>query len=146
MQKPPAQKKFWQQLETAPAGSPLDAAELQRALQFNAQGLLPVVAQCARTQRVLMLAWMNAEALQQTLSSGRMTYYSRSRQCLWQKGETSGNIQEWVSLAADCDGDALLASVHQTNAACHTGRRSCFYAQLAPTAQLRTEEDDPPAR
>ena len=145
MQENPADKNFWKELENAADGSAFDAAAAVRALRFNAQGLLPVVAQCAQTRRVLMVAWMNRDALQRTLESGRMTYYSRSRQCLWEKGETSGNAQELVRLAADCDGDTLLATVRQTGGACHTQRPSCFYAQLAPAGGVRTREDDDPA-
>lgn len=140
MQKNPPRKIFWQRLENAAADSAVDAAEAVDALQFNEDGLLPVIAQCAETQRVLMLAWMNRAALQQTLASGLMTYYSRSRGQLWQKGETSGNVQALLSLAADCDGDTLLAQVRQTHAACHTLRRSCFYVQLAPAGRIGADE------
>ena len=73
-----------------------------------------------------MLAWMNAEAVEETLATGRVTYYSRSRKGLWRKGETSGQVQHLIDLRLDCDGDALLATVHQDGVACHTGRRSCF--------------------
>ena len=140
MQKNSPRKIFWQRLENADAGSALDVAEAVDALQFNEDGLLPVIAQCASTRRVLMMAWMNRAALQQTLASGWMTYYSRSRGCLWQKGGTSGNVQALLSLAADCDGDALLAQVRQTNAACHTLRRSCFYVQLAPAGGIAADD------
>ncbi|MGI9306799.1 MAG: phosphoribosyl-AMP cyclohydrolase, partial [Gammaproteobacteria bacterium] len=109
---------FFTALENAPAGTRRDLAETLAALRFGADGLLPVVAQCAATGQTLMLAWMNRDALRETLQSGRMAYFSRRRQTLWRKGETSGNIQELVSLSADCDGDALLAKVRQTGPAC----------------------------
>lgn len=101
------------------------------ALQFNADGLLPVVTQCASSGAVLMVAWMNRAALEKTLNDNMMTYYSRSRKTLWTKGETSGNVQRLLSLHTDCDGDTLLAKVEQTGAACHTNRPSCFYAAVA---------------
>ena len=122
---------FFTALESAPAGNRPDLQKTLAALRFDG-GLLPVIAQCADTGQTLMLAWMNREALQKTLQTGRMVYFSRRRNALWQKGETSGNIQMLVSLAADCDGDALLAAVRQTGPACHTGRRSCFYVRLSP--------------
>jgi phosphoribosyl-AMP cyclohydrolase len=97
------------------------------SLTYNAAGLLPVIAQDAETRDVLMLAWMNAESISRTLASGRVTYWSRSRQSFWVKGETSGHTQELVELRVDCDRDCLLALVRQTGPACHTGRPSCFY-------------------
>lgn len=100
-------------------------------LKFNDQGLVPVVAQDAVNGDVLMLAWMNAEAVKKTLETRRVTYWSRSRQAFWIKGETSGHIQELVDLRVDCDRDALLAVVHQIGPACHTNRRSCFYTSVA---------------
>ena len=93
-------------------------------------GLIPVIVQDYKTAEVLMLAYMNQEAFQKTLDTGKMTYYSRSRQCLWVKGETSGHTQYVKSLHLDCDNDTLLAKVHQIGAACHTGSRSCFYQTL----------------
>lgn len=100
------------------------------SLTFDDRGLLPAVAQDATTGEVLMLAWMNEEAVRKTLETGRATYWSRSRQSFWVKGETSGNVQELVDLRVDCDGDALLLRVNQTGPACHTGRRSCFYTAV----------------
>ena len=123
-------KDFFGELESAPVGSCRDLSAVMAALRWDQHGLLPVVTQCADSGAVLMLAWMNAEALRQTLQSGRMVYYSRRRQALWEKGATSGNRQWLVTLAADCDGDALLAKVRQEGPACHTGRPSCFYARL----------------
>lgn len=93
-------------------------------------GLLPAIAQDADNGDVLMLAWMNAEAWQQTLRSGRATYYSRSRQALWCKGQTSGHAQHVVDARVDCDADAILLRVRQVGAACHDGFRSCFYRSI----------------
>ncbi|MBD0866602.1 MAG: phosphoribosyl-AMP cyclohydrolase [Rhodobacteraceae bacterium] len=104
-------------------------------IAFNAAGLVPVIAQDAHSKQVLMMAWMNALALQQTLASGRMTYWSRSRKALWVKGETSGHRQDLVELRYDCDGDCLLALVRQHGAACHTNRRSCFYRAIRAGAR-----------
>lgn len=95
--------------------------------KFDADGLVAAIAQDADTGEVLMLAWMNAEALQQTIDTGRAVYWSRSRQSLWRKGDTSGHEQHVVEIRIDCDQDAVLLRVRQTGAACHTGRRSCFY-------------------
>jgi len=105
---------------------PFDAA----TLVYNAQGLIPAIAQDEGTGEVLMMAWMNAEAVAQTLATGRVTYWSRSRQAFWKKGETSGHVQELVELRVDCDRDCLLAVVRQTGPACHTGRRTCFYTAI----------------
>ncbi len=99
-------------------------------LRYDAAGLIPVIAQDAATGDVLMMAWMNAEAVAQTLSTGRVTYWSRSRRAFWIKGETSGHVQELVDLRVDCDRDCLLVMVRQTGPACHTGRRSCFYTAV----------------
>jgi phosphoribosyl-AMP cyclohydrolase len=94
--------------------------------RFDAAGLIPAIAQQHDTGEVLMMAWMNREAVEETLASGRVVYFSRSRNALWRKGETSGQVQRLVELRLDCDGDALLALVDQQGVACHTGRRSCF--------------------
>ena len=99
-------------------------------LPWNSDGLLPVIAQQHTTGEVLMLAWMNAEALTETLRTGRVCYWSRSRQRLWRKGESSGQTQYLHTLYLDCDRDAVLLQVDQTGPACHTGRRSCFYQQV----------------
>lgn len=99
-------------------------------LQFNADGLIPAIAQDAQTGEILMMAWMNRESLQRTLDTRIMHYWSRSRQALWRKGETSGHEQQVISLHADCDYDALVARIHQKGVACHTGRRSCFFHTL----------------
>ncbi len=95
---------------------------------WNKQGLIPAITQDAETGEVLMLAWMNTESLKRTLAEEQVVYWSRSRKCLWRKGETSGNTQELVTAKLDCDGDTLLLKVRQKGAgACHTGRRSCFF-------------------
>jgi phosphoribosyl-AMP cyclohydrolase len=100
------------------------------ALRYDANGLIPAVAQQHDTGEVLMLAWMNAEAVALTLAEGRVVYWSRSRRAFWRKGETSGHVQRLVELRIDCDGDALLLRVDQTGPACHTGRRSCFFTAV----------------
>ena len=99
-------------------------------IKFDEKGLIPAIAQDCSSQAVLMLAYMNEEALRLTLESGYMHYYSRSRNCLWKKGETSGHVQKVVSLSYDCDGDAILAQVEQTGPACHTGSYSCFFNKI----------------
>ncbi len=96
-------------------------------ISFDADGLIPAIAQQHDTGEVLMLAWMNRAAIEETLTTGRICYYSRSRQQLWRKGERSGQVQNLVELRFDCDGDTLLLQVDQTGVACHTGRRSCFF-------------------
>jgi phosphoribosyl-AMP cyclohydrolase len=103
-------------------------------LKFDAAGLVCAVAQQHDTREVLMVAWMDAEAVRRTLTTGRATYFSRSRQQLWVKGDTSGHTQRVVQVRADCDGDALLVLVDQTGAACHTGDRTCFDASVLPSA------------
>ena len=96
-----------------------------------AQGtLIAAIAQDASNGEVLMLAWMNEAALTKTLQTGNVTYWSRSRNELWTKGESSGNLQKLISMSYDCDGDALLLQVEQTGAACHTGERSCFFREI----------------
>ena len=99
-------------------------------LRYNSDGLIPAIAQEAETGEVLMMAWMNAEAVARTLETGRVTYWSRSRQAFWIKGETSGHVQELVEMRVDCDRDCLLVQVRQTGPACHTNRRSCFFTAL----------------
>ncbi len=105
-------------------------------LIYDANGLIPVIAQDHATGEVLMMAWMNAKAVAQTLDSGRVTYWSRSRQAFWIKGETSGHVQGLVELRADCDRDCLLALVKQHGPACHTNRRSCFYTAIRDGAEV----------
>ena len=100
------------------------------SLKYDANGLIPCIAQDATTGDVLMLAWMNAGSVRATLDTGRMTYWSRSRAALWIKGETSGHTQTLIDLRVDCDRDCLLALIHQEGPACHTGRLSCFYTAV----------------
>lgn len=109
-------------------------------LAYDDRGLIPVVAQEAESLRVLMLAWMNAEAVRRTLESGRVTYWSRSRQAFWVKGEASGHRQHLVEMRIDCDRDTLLVLVRQEGPACHTGRESCFF-----TAVTEGDEAEIPA-
>lgn len=99
-------------------------------IAFNADGLVPVIAQDFATGQVLMLAWMNRDAVAETLTTRRVCYWSRSRRALWRKGETSGHTQTLKSFAIDCDGDTLLIQVDQTGPACHTGERSCFFTKI----------------
>ena len=99
-------------------------------LTYNEAGLVPCIAQDVESGEILMMAWMNAESVAKTLETGRVTYWSRSRQSFWIKGESSGHVQELVELRVDCDRDALLAMVRQTGPACHTNRRSCFYTAV----------------
>ncbi len=109
---------------------------LAAAVIFDAAGLVPAIAQQHDTGEILMVAWMNREALAETLATGRVCYWSRSRAALWRKGETSGQVQRLVELRVDCDGDTLLLRVEQTGVACHTGRRSCFFRALRPDGAL----------
>jgi len=113
-----------------------DIPPLPETLQFTADGLIPAIAQQFDTGEVLMMAWMNAAAVARTLQSGRVTYWSRSRQSFWVKGESSGHVQELVEMRVDCDRDCLLLLVRQTGPACHTNRRSCFYTALRDGAEV----------
>ena len=99
-------------------------------LRFDEKGLIPAIAQNVEDGTVLMMAWMNQEAVERTLSSRKVTYWSRSRQSFWVKGESSGHIQELVDFRYDCDRDCVLVLVKQTGPACHTNRRSCFYSAV----------------
>lgn len=112
-------------------------AGLIEGLKFDDNGLIPAIAQDADNGDVLMMAWMNAESLRRTLETGRATYWSRSRQSFWVKGETSGHTQEVVRLSLDCDQDCLLMQIRQVGAACHENFRSCFYRDV--TAEGLTE-------
>jgi phosphoribosyl-AMP cyclohydrolase len=115
----------------------LTAADaLLAALKLDANGLIPAVAQQHSTGEILMLAWMNRAAIEATLATGQVTYYSRERQKLWRKGETSGHTQRLVELRLDCDGDALVVLVDQTGPACHTNRRTCFYRSVSTDGAL----------
>jgi phosphoribosyl-AMP cyclohydrolase len=114
---------------------------LLAALKTDAAGLIPAIAQQHDTGEVLMMAWMNAESIAETLTTGRVCYYSRSRKALWRKGETSGQVQMLVDLRLDCDGDTILLLVDQLGVACHTGRRNCFYR--APHGDALTNIAEP---
>lgn len=126
---------------TLSMADPAARARLLDAIRFDARGLVPCIAQQHDTGEVLMMAWMTREAAEETLATGRVCYFSRSRGGLWRKGETSGQQQRLVDLRLDCDGDTLLALVDQTGVACHTGRRSCFY--LAPRDGTLAEIAEP---
>lgn len=117
-------------LETAMAGTSVPIANALDALPFAADGLIAAIAQQFDSGEVLMLAWMNRAALEETIATGRACYWSRSRQALWRKGESSGCQQMVKEIRLDCDGDAVLLQVDQTGGACHTGRQSCFYHRL----------------
>ena len=100
------------------------------SLHWNEVGLVPLVVQDVENGDVLMVAWANRDALERTLAEGQMVYWSRSRQELWRKGDSSGHVQHWEELRVDCDADVILARVHQEGAACHTGERTCFFRSL----------------
>jgi phosphoribosyl-AMP cyclohydrolase len=121
--------------------------QLLAATKFDADGLVPAIAQQHDTGEVLMMAWMNTDAIRETLASGRVCYWSRSRQSLWKKGETSGQIQALKELRLDCDGDTILVMVDQTGVACHTGRRNCFYRAVrgGTFTEIAAVETDPKA-
>lgn len=110
------------------------------AVAFDSRGLVPAIAQAGAAGPVLMMAWMNAEALRETLTSGRVCYWSRSRQRLWRKGESSGHVQELIEARLDCDGDCLLLLVRQTGPACHTNRPNCFYRALRGAALVEISQ------
>jgi len=104
--------------------------EIIKKLKFDQSGLIPAIAQDAKTSEVLMMAWMNEESLRLTISSGYATYFSRSRKSLWKKGDTSKHLQEVVSINVDCDFDCILLKVNQIGAACHTGAKNCFFNKI----------------
>ncbi len=106
------------------------------SLTYDANGLIPAIAQDHATGDVLMFAWMNADSITETLRSGQVTYWSRSRQAFWAKGATSGHVQRLVEMRLDCDRDCLLLRVDQTGPACHTNRRSCFYTAVRDGAEV----------
>ncbi len=99
-------------------------------LKFDANGLIPAIAQDFKTKEILMMAWMSDESIKITISSGYATYFSRSRQQFWRKGESSGNLQKIISINADCDFDCLILQVEQTGPACHTGAKNCFFNEV----------------
>lgn len=110
------------------------------SLRYNEAGLIPAIAQDADNGEVLMMAWMNRDSMMQTLASGKVTYWSRSRQAFWVKGETSGHHQTLVDMRVDCDRDCLLMQVRQVGAACHTGRRSCFYTGVSEAGEVELSQ------
>lgn len=118
---------MFKQLESAEVDASEALAAALDDLAYDENGLVPAIAQQYDSGEVLMLAWMNRAAIEETLSTGHVCYWSRSRRRFWRKGETSGNVQWLKELRMDCDGDVLLLLVDQTGPACHTGRRSCFY-------------------
>jgi phosphoribosyl-AMP cyclohydrolase len=125
---------FYLSLESITPEQDVSLQDCIKHLAFNDLGLIPVITQCQESKEVLMHAWMNLAALEKTLATGRMTYWSRSRNTFWIKGETSGNIQQLVTMRFDCDGDTILCLVKQIGAACHTGRPNCFYLQINKTS------------
>jgi phosphoribosyl-AMP cyclohydrolase len=118
-----------------------ESTNLNEVLHFNTDGLIPAIAQEAETGTVLMMAWMNAEAVSETLATGRICYWSRSRAKLWRKGETSGHEQHLVDFRIDCDGDTILLTVTQKGPACHTGRPNCFYRRHVADGRLVIDQD-----
>lgn len=106
------------------------------AIAWNGDGLVPAIVQEAESGEVLMMAWMNEQALRRTMESGQTFFYSRSRCKLWHKGETSGHVQQVASIAIDCDGDVLLIKVRQVGGACHEGYQSCFFRRVNPSGRL----------
>lgn len=132
-------KTLFKELEGAAIGAARSLPAVLDALAFNADGLLPAVAQDADSGQVLMLAWMDRTAIERTLASGFAWYYSRSRRRHWQKGESSGHVQRLVEMRLDCDGDAILLRVRQQGPACHTNRANCFYL-LVDGDQIRMTE------
>ena len=123
----------------------METNDLFDTIKFDQAGLIPAIAQQHDSGEVLMVAWMNADAIRETLATGRVCYWSRSRGELWRKGETSGQTQELVELRIDCDGDTLLLQVDQTGVACHTGRRNCFFRAVRNGELITIAEqlDDP---
>lgn len=115
--------------------------EIIDQLKYDEKGLIPAITQDYRTDEVLMLAYMNREAVEKTMETGRVHYYSRSRQSLWLKGETSGHFQNVKSISFDCDSDTLLLKVEQIGAACHTGHRSCFFRKMEAGANIEAKDD-----
>ena len=121
---------FFKDIESLKEGQSVGLEEALSAIPWGSDGLIPVIAQQFDSKEVLMLAWMNREAFRKTLETGFATYFSRSRQKLWKKGETSGQTQTLKEIRLDCDGDAVLILVDQIGPACHTGRRECFYLKI----------------
>jgi phosphoribosyl-AMP cyclohydrolase len=129
-------RSFFTALEQHSSQEPLPLSKVIEQLAFDEQGLIPVITQDASSNQILMFAWMNLDALKQTIATKQVTYWSRSRQQLWVKGATSGHTQQLINMSFDCDGDVILCQVEQQGAACHTGRTSCFYLSVD------TEQDE----
>ena len=129
--------KTWEKL---PAQSQLELDTFISELRYNADGLIPAIAQQHDTGEVLMMAWMNDRSIRETLDTGQVCYWSRSRQTYWRNGESSGHQQKLVSMRADCDGDTLLLLVDQKGPACHTNRRTCFFFE-ADQESVRVNSD-----
>ncbi|BCE01599.1 phosphoribosyl-AMP cyclohydrolase [Marinicellulosiphila megalodicopiae] len=121
--------------ESLTKGSAIELDKVLSQVKFNEDGLISAIAQDHKTKEVLMLAWMNIHSLKETIETKQVCYWSRSRNCYWRKGESSGHRQTLKSLSFDCDGDCILMQVHQKGAACHTNRTSCFYLEINENAQ-----------
>jgi phosphoribosyl-AMP cyclohydrolase len=121
---------FYKHLESLEKGQAVPRAEALGQLRFDSEGLIPAIAQQYDTGEVLMMAWMNKASIAETLATGHVCYWSRSRQSFWRKGESSGNVQMLIEMRIDCDGDTLLCKVDQTGPACHTDRTNCFYLRV----------------
>jgi phosphoribosyl-AMP cyclohydrolase len=131
---------FFKELESSNKNHVSDLTQSLESLKYNTDGLIPAIAQQHDSGEVLMMAWMNKASIEETLQTGRVCYWSRSRNSYWRKGESSGNQQTLVAMSADCDGDTLLLKVDQKGAACHTGRRDCFYNEISQDG-LRTNSN-----
>ena len=123
-----------------------DIPPLPKTLQFTSDGLIPAIAQQFDTGEVLMMAWMNKNSLAETLATGRICYWSRSRRSLWRKGDTSGHIQKLIELRYDCDADTILVLVDQSGAACHEGTRSCFTRRIVKDGSISEAETAYPTK
>ena len=121
---------FFLQLENAAIGTQTPLNQALEHLRFNEDGLIPAIAQQHDSGEVLMMAWMNKASIEETLQTGQVCYWSRSRQTYWRKGESSGHVQKLVEMRIDCDGDTLLCLVNQLGPACHTERNNCFYHRV----------------
>jgi phosphoribosyl-AMP cyclohydrolase len=124
------ENQYFKQLEPLKQGERVALQDALDQLRFDENGLIPAIAQQQKTGEVLMMAWMNRASIEETLKTGHVCYWSRSRQSFWRKGESSGNIQTLIELRIDCDGDTLLCVVDQKGPACHTDRTNCFYLRV----------------
>jgi len=128
-------REYFENLEALDEPTQVELNTVIDKLAFNDDGLIPVITQDNTSKKVLMFAWMNKQAIYQTIETKKVTYWSRSRQEIWVKGETSGHVQNLISMNFDCDGDTILCQVDQSGAACHTGRSNCFYLQVDLSTQ-----------